>query len=75
MNKLTLYSTGCPRCKVLTEKLDAKHQKYEVVSDMATLRSLHILTVPMLQIDDGPLMTFTEANNWVNHLEEADGDN
>lgn len=33
MSEVTLYSTGCPRCRVVTMKLDAKKIPYKVVDD------------------------------------------
>ena len=29
-----LYSTGCPRCKILAKRLDAAGIEYDVIDDM-----------------------------------------
>lgn len=66
MNKTTLYSTGCPKCKVLKSKLDAKGIQYEEVNDIDTMLALHIDAVPVLYHNDNR-MEFKEAIDWVNN--------
>lgn len=65
MFEMVLYSTGCPKCKILERKLEDKQLKYEVVSDIDTMGRLGIQSVPMLRVD-GSLMDFGEAVRWVN---------
>lgn len=65
MFEMVLYSTGCPKCKILERKLEDKQLKYEVVSDIDTMGHLGIQSVPMLRVD-GNLMDFGEAVRWVN---------
>ena len=60
-----LYSTGCPRCNVLTQKLNSKNIQYVVVSDIETMEKKGIETVPVLEVD-GQMMQFKEAADWVN---------
>ena len=62
---ITLYSTGCPRCNVLVQKLDSKGIEYDVVSDIDIMTEKGIETVPVLEVD-GQLMQFKEAIDWVN---------
>ena len=66
MNKTILYSTGCPKCKVLKSKLDAKGIQYEEVNDIDTMLALHIDAVPVLYHNDNR-MEFKEAIDWVNN--------
>ena len=63
--EVTLYSTGCPKCKVLITKLDSKNINYNVVSDINVIISKGINTVPVLEIDN-KLMDFKTAVDWVN---------
>lgn len=63
---LTLYSTGCPKCKVLKMKLEQKGLEYTECNDVEKMQELGISTVPMLQVDDGQIMTFTEAAAYIN---------
>lgn len=67
---VTLYTTNCPKCKVLEAKLDEKKVSYEVVNDVDVMLELGIRTAPALKIDDGPIMGFAEAYDWVKNLEE-----
>lgn len=60
-----LYSTGCPKCKVLEKKLTDKNVPYYEENSIDVMESLGICQVPML-LADGKLMTFSEANKWVN---------
>lgn len=67
---ITLYSTHCPRCRILEEKLDDKGIEYTIVTDIEEMSKLNIMSVPVLKINDR-LLPFKEANDWVNEQEEA----
>lgn len=62
---VTLYTTHCPKCNVLTAKLNEKGIPYEEVDDVNTMISKNIMTAPYLEVD-GNLMDFVNAVNWVN---------
>ena len=62
---VVLYSTGCPRCKVLRQKLDSKGISYTVNSSVEEMLALGISQVPILSVD-GELLPFTKAIEWVN---------
>ena len=63
--EVTLYSTGCPQCKVLGAKLDGKNINYNVVSDINVIIAKGINAVPVLEVDNN-LMDFKTAVDWVN---------
>lgn len=63
--KIILYSTNCPKCKVLTMKLDMKHIPYEINTDIDYMISKGMLSAPYLEVD-GAMMGFTDAIKWVN---------
>ena len=63
-DKIILYSTGCPKCKVLKKKLDVNGIKYEVVSDTNVMQEKGFTSAPILEVN-GECMDFTKANNWV----------
>lgn len=69
VNKMSvvLYTTYCPKCKVLKEKLDSKNISYKVVDDMPTMIAKGFLEAPKLEID-GQVMNFVDAINWVNAM-------
>lgn len=62
---ITLYSTGCPKCKILEAKLNKKNIEYQEFTDVNKMLDMGIKSVPYLEVD-GKLMNFTEANDWVN---------
>jgi hypothetical protein len=47
-------------------KLDKKNINYEVCEDMDEMLSLGIKAAPMLQVEDGTILNFTDAVKWVN---------
>ena len=62
---ITLYSTGCPKCKVLKKKLEEKgyqvHREQFCGWDAVTW----ISQVPVLSVNN-KLLDFSTANDWVN---------
>ena len=72
--KVTLYSTKCPRCRVIAAKLQKKNIEFELVEDF----DLNILidkgfkSAPVLVVDD-EYMDFGKANTWINEV-SVDGD-
>lgn len=64
IGKTVLYSTGCPKCKILKKKLDEKGIEYDEVNDVDAMLALNIDAVPVL-IDGNNRMDFKEALDWV----------
>lgn len=62
---VVLYSTNCPRCRVLETKLAQKNIDYHVVDDVDKMLNLGMTEVPQLEVD-GVRMSFSEAVKWVN---------
>lgn len=62
---ITLFSTNCPKCKVLEKKLNDKKIEYKTETDIDKMFELDITQVPMLMIDD-KLYDFSKAVEWVN---------
>lgn len=67
--EIILYSTGCPKCKVLKKKLADKNIEYLEIGDTAYMAALGIDAVPVLSVGGKPL-SFQEAVEWVNEREE-----
>lgn len=63
--KIILYSTGCPKCKVLKHKLEEKVIAYTENGSVDEMLSLGIVQVPVLSVN-GELLDFQTANQWVN---------
>lgn len=62
---IKLYTTHCPKCKILKKKLDELNIEYDIIEDVDIMLELGMSQVPILEID-GVRLDFTEANNWVN---------
>lgn len=60
-----LYSNGCPRCRVLKQKLDAKSITYAEENSVDKMLAMGISQVPVLCVD-GELLSFGQANEWIN---------
>lgn len=67
MHSVKLYTIGCPQCNVLYKKMKKKGIEVELIQDPRIHESLDIKEFPKLSVDDGPLMGFKEANQWVNN--------
>lgn len=50
MEKVILYTTHCPRCKVLAYQLDEKHIPYEEFTDKQKMLEMGMDMMPVLQI-------------------------
>ena len=64
MDLTVLYSTGCPQCNVLKEKLKAANIDYIEVTDKDTIIAKGIIKVPVLEVD-GIQMALSAANEWI----------
>ena len=64
---VTLYSNHCPRCNVLTTKLNSSGVSYDEENDIDVMIAKGFSTMPMLEVD-GKVMGFAEAVKWVNEV-------
>ena len=62
---ITLYSTGCPKCRVIETKLEQKGIEYQINNNIDILVEKGFISVPVLDVD-GDFMDFTKANKWIN---------
>lgn len=65
---IIFYSTHCPKCKVLKQKLDTKRIEYTENNSIEDMLALGIQTAPALSVD-GKIMDFAPAIRWVNAQE------
>ena len=61
---ITLYSTHCPRCSVLTKKLQNAGIQYNEVNDIEIMKSKGFQEAPKLEVD-GVIMNFEKAVKWI----------
>jgi glutaredoxin len=65
---LTLFSTGCPKCRVLEQKLNKQNIAFEICDDMQEVIDKGFMSAPVLKLGDD-YMDFVTAVTWLN--EEA----
>ena len=66
-HSIVMYSTDCPKCRVLEAKLNAKGIEYTVCNDVAEMERMGFSTVPVLSVD-GHNYEFSEAVKYINEL-------
>ena len=63
-SKIILYSTHCPRCNVLTKKLQQSGIPFEEINDDEAMRAKGFTDAPKLEVD-GVVMDFKQAVQWI----------
>ena len=63
---IKLYSTNCPKCKVLESKMQKKNIEYSVCTDVNEMLSHGIKAAPALELEDNQILNFSDAVRWVN---------
>lgn len=69
---ITLYSTHCPKCKVIEAKLKQAGLEYTEVNDVNTMLQLGYRTAPILDVD-GQILDFSNANKFLKGVIESNG--
>lgn len=59
-----LYTTHCPKCRIIEKKLNEKNIKYTEVTDMEIMRNKGFVSAPMLEVN-GTIYNFRDANRWI----------
>lgn len=65
---ITLFSTNCPKCKILETKLIQKNIPYDMNYNINEIIDKGFMSVPVLKIGDNYL-DFAAAVKWVNQYE------
>ena len=63
--RVILYSTGCPKCKVLMKKMDTANIEYEVNTSIDEMQALGFSSAPKLSVG-GSVLGFMDAIKWIN---------
>ena len=66
MDKVILYSTGCPKCHILEKKLDMANIEYDVNDSVEEMQALGFQELPKLSIN-GTIYDFIDAVQWLNN--------
>ena len=67
---VTLFSTNCPKCRVLEQKLNQKNIAFDISNNIQEVIDQGFMSAPVLKIGDD-YMNFTTAIAW---LKEQDGE-
>lgn len=67
MSEIILYSTGCPKCRILETKLQSKGIYYTKNTSVDEMTKLGFTNVPILKVDNDYL-DFGEAVRWINEV-------
>lgn len=59
-----LYSTNCPRCRIIEKKLQDKGIKFELFNNVDAMIAKGFKEAPKLEVDS-VIMDFKEANEWI----------
>lgn len=62
---VVLYSTNCPKCKVLEKKLDLAGIDYSIETNVDVMLEKGFSSAPMLVVD-GVELDFSKAVKWLN---------
>ena len=65
--KVKLYTTHCPKCKILEERLNEKKVKYEVIDNIDELQKMNFKSVPNLEID-GKIYNYLDSIKYLNKM-------
>lgn len=63
--KIILYTTNCPKCRILEAKLNNKKMEYKIETNIDEMLAKGLMSAPGLEVD-GQLMDFVAANKWIN---------
>ena len=61
---ITLYSTNCPKCNVLKQKLQSLNIDFEISNNIDELIELGFMEAPILKVND-EYLNFSKAVNWI----------
>lgn len=62
---MKVYTIDCPACQVLEAKLQQKNFSYETVSNEQIFNEKGIEIFPVLELEDGTLLEYSDAIKWV----------
>lgn len=64
---IIMYTTHCPKCKVLEMKLKQKNIKYVEEDSVDEMKKVGLHSAPALNVD-GQILEFADAIKFVNSL-------
>lgn len=67
IDDIILYTTGCPRCKIIEKKLELKGIKFKTNTDEDEMVAIGLTEAPSLCVG-GELLGFSDAVAWINSI-------
>lgn len=64
---LIVYTTGCPRCEILKDKMIESNVYFTEVEDIEKMKELGIKQVPILEVN-GKLLSYFKALEYIKGL-------
>ena len=61
-----LYTTHCPKCRILEHKLKAAGVAYETCDDISQMTDAGIEEVPALKLPSGAVLSYYQAVKYLN---------
>lgn len=70
--QVTLYSSPtCPKCKVVEAKFKKKNIEVIKEIDEDVIIAKGLKSIPWVQLQDGTMLDFKAANDWINAYQEV----
>lgn len=66
-----VYSSGCPKCKILKSKMDDKNIDFKLIEDVEVMKSKGFEHAPMLEVNE-KIYDFNQAIKFVNKFDGSD---
>lgn len=63
---ITLYSTNCPKCKIIEQKLEQYNIPYLKINNVDEMVELGLEEVPVIKDSSGEFFDFIAANQLLN---------
>lgn len=63
---ITLYSTNCPKCKIIEQKLEQYNIPYLKINNIDEMIELGLEEVPVVKDSSGEFFDFIAANQLLN---------
>lgn len=67
--QVTLYTTHCPKCKIIESKLAEHNIDYLEVTDVDFMKELGFMEVPIVRVDN-EYKNFRAAVDWLNRMDK-----
>lgn len=70
--QVILYSSPtCPKCKIIETKFKKKNIEVIKEIDENVITSKGLKSIPWVQFQDGTMLNFKAANDWINEYQEV----